>query len=116
MKKSALTLIGIISITSFGFLAFKSGDTNKAFYEIEYHVDCKDCTVSYRNQDGEAEVISNVEKWNHKFNAKKGHFVYISATNNKGEKVRVSIVKDGLEEASDVSSEEFVSARAGAIL
>lgn len=116
MKKSALAIIGVISLTSLGFLAFKSSDTEKAFYEIEYQVECKDCTVSYRNENGEAEVISNVQQWNLKFNAKKGHFVYVSATNNKGEKVRVSILKDGFEEAYDVSSKEFVSARVGTIL
>lgn len=116
MKKSAFALIGVLAISSFGFLAFKSGESGKAFYEIEYQVECDKCTVSYRNQDGASEIISNVEKWNHSFNAKKGHFVYVSATNNKGEPVKVKIIKDGTLEASDESTKEFVSARVGAIL
>ena len=116
MKKSALALIGVLAISSFGFLAFKSSDSNKAFYELEYQVNCEKCTVSYRNEKGASEIISNVDQWKHKFNAKKGHFVYISATNNNGDPVEVKILKDGLLEASDESKEEFVSARVGAIL
>ena len=116
MKKSAFALIGLISISSLGFLAFKSGDTDKAFYEVEYQVDCKDCTVSYRNQDGASEVMSNVNKWNHKFNAKKGQFVYVSATNSNGDEIKVSILKDGEEAGIDHSARKFVSARVGSIL
>lgn len=117
MKKSAFALVGIISISSLGFLAFKSSGTDKANYDVEYQVECDKCTVSYRNKEGESEVINNVDRnWNHKFNAPKGNFVYVSATNTKGNQVKVSIMKDGKLEVSDESDQEFVSARVGTIL
>ncbi|MEX0811568.1 MAG: hypothetical protein WD048_05070 [Chitinophagales bacterium] len=116
MKKSAFALIGIISVSSLGFLAFKSSDSDKASYQVEYKVECDKCTVSYRNKDGESEVVKNAENWNLKFNAPKGNFVYVSATNTKGKQVKVTILKDGKLEVSDESVKEFVSARVGTIL
>lgn len=116
MKNSVLWLTAII-ISSTGLLAFKFTEPEKSIFDIEYKVSCKSCEITYRDEQGNSKDLHNIKQnWIYKFTGEKGQFIYVSAVDEKGNPLKVSIIKDGDEFATDEVATTGISARAGTIL
>jgi hypothetical protein len=116
MKNSVLWLTAIV-ITSTGLLAFKYTEPEKSIFDIQYHVNCKACEITYRDEQGNSKDLLNIKSaWSYQFTGEKGQFIYVSAVDEQGNAVKVSITKDGDEFATDEVKASGLSARAGTIL
>ncbi len=115
--KHTMLLIAAIVISSTGFLAFKFTEPEKSTYTIKYEVACKQCEVTYRDENGNSKDITDIKTgWRYQFTGEKGQFIYVSAIGANGEPVQVKILKDGTTFAKDEASAANLSARAGTIL
>jgi hypothetical protein len=112
-----MLLIAVIVISSTGFLAFKFTEPEKSTYTIKYEVACKQCEVTYRDENGNSKDITNIKNgWRYQFTGEKGQFIYVSAIGANSEPVQVKILKDGTIFATDEATAANLSARAGTIL
>lgn len=117
MKKQSVMILAVLVIGATGFVGFKFAEPKASEFEVEYKIDCSTCDVYFRNSEGKSEEIVGVGgEWNYSFKGKTGQFAYLSATNERGEPVTVTILKNGKVAESGSSSDPLVSARAGFIL
>jgi hypothetical protein len=116
MKPSILVVAALV-IVSTSLLAFKFTEPEKTLHTVEYKVMCNSCEVTYRDESGNSKDIEAVSNtWSYKFKGERGQFIYVSALDSKGEPVKVIILKDEQEFATDESKATNISARAGTIL
>ena len=118
MKKQTMMILAVLVIGGTGFVGFKFTEPSTgSTFDVEYKINCSTCDVYFRNSDGKSEEVSEVSSsWNYKFTGESGQFVYVSAINELGEEVKVSIISNGTEVESGASADPLVSARAGFIL
>jgi hypothetical protein len=116
MKKGVLVL-AVLAIAATGFVGFTYAGSGDKTFEIEYQVNCNECTVSYRNEQGASTEVKAVKgNWNKKFTGSKGQFFYVSASNEAGTPVKVQIKKAGQDVIQGTSAVRDQTARAGVIL
>ena len=116
MKKGVLVL-AVLAIAATGFVGFTYADKGGKTFDIEYSVNCADCTVNYRNEKGASTEVKAVKgNWNHKFTGAAGQFFYVSASNDAGTPVKVEIKNGGTKLIEGSSATRDLTARAGIIL
>ena len=115
MKKVVL-LVLVAAGAWFGFKYNSDGSVES--YEVKYTIECNDCDVSYKNQQGETLSETNVSSsWSHSFTGKAGQFVYVSAQNNdQRSPAKVTVSANGEVRAEGTSKSKHVLATAGAAL
>ena len=112
-----MLMVAVLSIFGTGMVGFRYAGPNEQNFEVQYHVSCEQCNVTFRNEKGVSTEIANVKKaWNYKFVGIPGQFVYLSASNDLGKPVSVMIVRGGQDLIEGSSDEKDQDARAGAIL
>lgn len=112
----AFLMVGILIILATGFVGFRFGDDKQSLV-VKYEVQCKNCTVTYRDERGNsAEVLGVDESWEYEFVGKQGQFIYVSATNPDGTPTDVVIKRGGKELIKGNSTLRQQAARAGSIL
>ncbi len=115
MQKGIL-IAGFLIILGTAFVGFRYGNDAQSLV-IKYEVECKECTVTYRDENGNSAEIKGVrDEWTYEFVGKPGQFVYVSASNPDGSETEVAIKRGGkhLIKGSSVAKEQ--AARAGSIL
>jgi hypothetical protein len=116
MKKGVLVL-AVLAIAATGFVGFTYAGSEGKTIEIEYQVNCSECNVNYRNEQGVSTEVKAVKgNWNKKFSGNKGQFFYVSASNDAGTQVKVQIKKEGKDLIQGTSVLRDQTARAGVIL
>ena len=115
MKKVVLLVI-VAAGAWFGFKYNSDGTVDS--YEVKYTIECSDCDVSYKNQQGETLSEINVSSsWSYSFTGKAGQFVYVSAQNNESlSPAKVTVSANGEVRAEGTSNNRHVLATAGAAL
>ncbi|GIV34630.1 MAG: hypothetical protein KatS3mg031_2165 [Chitinophagales bacterium] len=117
MNKQAMMILAVVVIGAVGFVGFKFAEPKKSEFQVEYKVDCKSCDVYFRNDKGESqEVVGINDNWSYKYTGTVGQFAYVAAASDRGNEVKVTILKDGVPVESGISNQPKVSARAGLIL
>jgi len=117
MNKQTVMIMAVLVIGATGFVGFKFAEPKNTSFDVEYKVDCQSCEVYYRNADEQSEEAADVNStWSYKFTGKAGQFVYLSAINDAGDPVKVTILKNGQPVETGESNELSIAARAGVIL
>lgn len=65
---------------------------------VTYNIECDDCSVFWKNENGEQQHASNQDSsWEYSFEGKSGDYLYLSVTNTQGTHGynRVSILING---------------------